>query len=448
MTSTTPQPSILDLFGEAHNDPQPAPAAARAIAPAQTEALAANDPRKGNDPYSDPEVAAATELHRRACEARYLCLSDAQRNERTKIGRQTHNLFHGRVRRHQQTLKRMGILERLPGDKGAWRLTQHGKQELHAAAPGVALMGFSTRLGVAVWGSCEDVYGGLEAPITLAISSPPYPLNKPRSYGNPTIADYIDFICRAFEPIVRRLVPGGSVCLNISNDIFEPGLAARSLYRERLLIALHDRLGLSKMDEIPWINLSKPPGPVQWASKQRVQLNVGWEPIYWLTNDPSKVRSDNRRVLEAHSKRHLELIQNGGESREGKSCDGAYVIHAGSYGNPTPGKIPKNVIIRGHACADQRAYKKAARALGLPAHGAPMPLDIPRFLIKFLSEPNDLVVDPFGGSLTTGKAAEQLGRRWLLTEMYWEYVRGGAERFRGADGFRMGVPHLQTLLAA
>ena len=125
---------------------------------------------------------------------------------------------------------------------------------------------------------------------------------------------YIDWIRKMLAPVVRNLVPGGSICLNISNDLFEPGLPSRSLYRERLVIALCDRFGLRKMDELIWHNASKPPGPVRWASIERSQLNVGYEPVYWFTNDPTRVRSNNRRVLQAHSDKHLKLINAGGEA--------------------------------------------------------------------------------------------------------------------------------------
>jgi site-specific DNA-methyltransferase (cytosine-N4-specific) len=209
------------------------------------------------------------------------------------------------------------------------------------------------------------------------------------------------------------------------------------MYRERLMLALHDKLGLYKVDELVWVNKSKPPGPVQWASKHRFQLNVGWEPIYWLTNDPKRLRTDNRRVLQEHTERHLRLINGGGEQRDGTFSDGAYNIRAGRFGNPTPGRIPRNVLEYGHACGDQRQYKKAARAQGLPAHGAPMPLELAKFLVSFMSEPGELVVDPFGGSQTTAKAAQLLGRRWMTTEVMLEYVLGGANRFENEEGFRL-----------
>lgn len=369
--------------------------------------------------------------------AQQMGLSDDEAARREPVGQAgaLRNVFERKVRWHQQTLKNTGILEHVPGERGVWQLTTPAAKDLNRIDGTVSVVGFSTELGIAILGACENVFAQLDAPITLVLTSPPYPLRQARQYGNPSEAEYVDWICRTLEPVVKNLVPGGSLCLNVSNDVFLPGSPARSLYRERLVLALHDRLGLYKMDTFVWENKSKPPGPVQYASIQRNQLNVVYEPIYWLTNDPRRVRADNRRVLQEHTERHLALIHQGGEQRERVFCDGAYELQHGDFGGETAGRIPRNILSFGHRCAAQTAYKKAARAMGLPAHGAPMPLKLATFLVEFLSEPGDLVVDPFSGSFTTADAAERLGRRWLGTEVMLEYVLGGATRFTERPGF-------------
>jgi site-specific DNA-methyltransferase (cytosine-N4-specific) len=45
---------------------------------------------------------------------------------------------------------------------------------------------------------------------------------------------------------------------------------------------------------------------------------------------------------------------------------------------------------------------------GIDLHPARMPIGLADFFIKFLTNPGDLVFDPFGGSCTTGKSAEML----------------------------------------
>ena len=369
------------------------------------------------------EVSTGTGVPREAMEARQPIGTSGQR----------HSVAKRRVRWHQQTLRRLGLLEKVEGRRGVWRLTGEGERKLGMAKPGIALVAFSTELGVAIWGSWESVFPKLDEPIALLLTSPPYALAKPRAYGNPTQAEYSSFICKALEPIVKNLLPGGSIVLNVSQDIFEPGLPSRSLYVERMVLALHDRLGLHLMDRIPWVNLSKAPGPMQWASKTRQQLNVGYEPIYWFTNSPKECFSDNRRVLEPHTDRHKKLIAAGGEQRESSYSDGAYRLHKGSFGKPTEGKIPKNVLHVGHRCAEAQRCNAYAREQGLQPHGAPMPLALADKLVRFLTRPNDLVADIFAGRLTTGKAAEMNGRRWICTERIGDYLTAGATRFQGVS---------------
>lgn len=341
------------------------------------------------------------------------------------------------VRWYQQTLKQMGIIERAPEKRGVWQLTEKAGQALHKATSDITLVAFSTELGVAIWGRHQNVFGRLNQPITLCVSSPPYPLRRARAYGGPSQDDYADFICEALEPIVRHLIPGGSIVLNLSNDIFETQRPSRSLYLERVVLALHDRLGLSLMDRIPWVNYSKPPAPTYWACVHRVQLTTAYEPLYWFTNDPGQVRADNRRVLETHTARHQRLMALGGEQRNVTYGDGVYKIRPQSFGQMTAGRIPRNVIECGHTCADTKAYRKQAGVLGLPLHGAIQPTAIPDFFIRLLSVPGELIVDPFGGTIKTGLAAERLGRRWLVTEWIWEYLRGAAELFSGCQGYAL-----------
>lgn len=368
-------------------------------------------------------------------------LDPALFQERVPVGEGGHlcNLMARKVRWHQQTMKHAGILERLPDARGIWRLTTQTSKGLHEINNGVSVVGFSTDLGIAILGSCDTVFAAIDAPITLTVTSPPYPLARSRDYGNVPETAYIDWILKTLEPVVKNLVQGGSICLNLSNDIFERGLPSRSMYLERLLLALHDKLGLKLMDRLVWENKSKPPGPVIWASMKRVQLNVGWEPIYWLTNDPLSVKSNNRRVLIEHTERHMRFIEQGGVLKHTVSSDGAHTKRVGSYSQATPGRIPKNVLSFAGTCGDQRQYRKHAREAGFPVHGATMPIKLASFLIELLSEPGDLVADPFGGSLTTAAAAERLGRRWLTTEKIAEYLIGGSVRFKDADGFQMNI---------
>lgn len=348
-----------------------------------------------------------------------------------------YNLYKRKIRWQQQTMKQLGLLERVVDKRGTWKLTESGRSKaasLHKVENNFKIVAFSTELGLAIWADSTTLYSSLDVPITLCLSSPPYPLNTSKAYGNVTQQEYVDWICAAIEPIVKNLRDGGSIVLNLGNEIFLKQSPARSTYRERMVIAFEDKLGLYKMDEIPWVNKSKPPGPTYWASITRQQLNCAWEPIYWFTNNPIKCMANNNRVLQPHSQQHMTYLQNRLKQPEYRvNSDGAHIVRDTSYRNITEGKIPKNIFERGHKCKDQESYKKYCKLLGIPHHGASFPLDLAKFFVSFLTNELDLVVDLFGGSLTVGKAAEDLNRRWVCSDNIWEYLRGAFGRFKDAD---------------
>lgn len=358
-------------------------------------------------------------------------------NAKAEIGQSKakHSPLKRKIRWYQQTLKTMNLLEKVEGERGVWQLTSPNKSGLHEPIAGAILVAYSTKLGLAVWAESKSFFTEFDEPIHLCVTSPPYPLRIQRNYGNVNESQWVDFITEVLEPVVSSLVDGGSIVLNISNDIFEPKSPSRSLYVERMVIALHDRLGLSLMDRWPWINLSKPPSPTQWACVNRVQLCSGWEPIFWFTNNPAQVRSDNRRVLMPHTEEHKKLIDTGGDKRVASYGDGAYRLNGSSFTAKTKGKIPKNVIHRGHRCSDTQEVRRIAKALGLPAHPAMFPTAIAEFAIQLLTQEDDLVVDPFAGSNKVGLAAERNNRRWVSCDNILEYVRVQAEVFKGFPGF-------------
>lgn len=355
--------------------------------------------------------------------------------EHKRISGSVHNLAKRQVRWIQQTLKDAGVIKRV--DRGVWEyLDKDPKFELHAVKPGFCLLGFSTHHGAAIMGTCETFFSKFKAPVHLILTSPPYPLKTARKYGNVEEREYVDWLCRVIEPVIDNLAPGGSLALNLGNEIFQEKSPARSMYVERLVLALNERFGLNKMDSLIWWNPTRPPGPIEWASKKRVHLNATYEHIIWMCNDPDKCFADNRRVLLPHTEQHKKFMLSGGSKSYRSNGDGSHRVYPGSYGNVTEGRIPRNILQMAHRCADQMAYKRHCQSLGIAPHGAPMPLRLAEFLIKYLTETGQTVVDPFAGSFTVPKAAELLNRLWFATEMMYEYVLGSGSRFQQADGYQ------------
>jgi DNA modification methylase len=61
-------------------------------------------------------------------------------------------------------------------------------------------------------------------------------------------------------------------------------------------------------------------------------------------------------------------------------------------------------------------------------HPAVFPVELPTFFIKLLSPLGGLVIDPFGGSGTTGIAALQTGRNSVIIDNNPSYIQAAIER--------------------
>jgi DNA modification methylase len=64
-------------------------------------------------------------------------------------------------------------------------------------------------------------------------------------------------------------------------------------------------------------------------------------------------------------------------------------------------------------------------------HPARFPVQLPTFFLRFLTDPDDLVLAPFAGSNTTGEACEREGRRWIAVETEERYLEASRFRFAG-----------------
>jgi site-specific DNA-methyltransferase (cytosine-N4-specific) len=95
-------------------------------------------------------------------------------------------------------------------------------------------------------------------------------------------------------------------------------------------------------------------------------------------------------------------------------------------------EYPESIMKMGNNSANDQ-YTVRCKAEGLKIHPARFPALLPKFFIKFLSEPGDVVLDPFAGSLTTGAVAERLERRWLAGEAVEDYLKAGVFRFEDSE---------------
>jgi site-specific DNA-methyltransferase (cytosine-N4-specific) len=75
-------------------------------------------------------------------------------------------------------------------------------------------------------------------------------------------------------------------------------------------------------------------------------------------------------------------------------------------------------------------FHRECRRKGITPHPARMPAGLASFFLHFLTDPGDLVLDPFAGSNTTGYVAEMNRRRWIAIEQEKEFAQQSRIRFR------------------
>ena len=79
--------------------------------------------------------------------------------------------------------------------------------------------------------------------------------------------------------------------------------------------------------------------------------------------------------------------------------------------------------------SNDATYREYCEDRSLEVHPARMQAGLAAFFIQFLTEPNDMVLDPSAGSNTTGAIAEALGEIGLLSKLTPTTPAGSKGRF-------------------
>jgi DNA modification methylase len=280
---------------------------------------------------------------------------------------------------------------------------------------------YTTPLGQCFEGDALEVLRQLpSASVALVLTSPPFALRRRKAYGNVEASEYVEWFWPFAVEIHRLLTDDGSFVFELGGA-WERGRGTRSLYQYELILRLCKIFHLAQ--EFYWYNPSKMPTPAEWVTIRRTRVKDAVNPIWWLAKTDSP-NADNRRVLRPYSRSMRRLLRDGYQTarRPSQHDIGPH------FRRDNGGAIPPNLLqVPNTRSSDE--YFRRCRAAGLPIHPARFPAPVPEFFIRFLTEPGQLVLDPFAGSNVTGHVAEQLGRRWLSIEINPDYVAGSQLRF-------------------
>lgn len=290
-------------------------------------------------------------------------------------------------------------------------------------------VGYRTRRGVMYVGKSEEVLvsPGLEAirgKVSLIFTSPPFPLNRKKRYGNEQGAAYIQWL-EKFAPLFREfLAPNGSIVVEMGNA-WEPGQPVMSTLALEALLAFLRAGQFNLCQQLICYNPTRLPTPAQWVNVERIRLKDAYTHLWWMSPN-EKPSADNRKVLKPYSAAMLRLLKSGKYNSGRRPSE--HHIGAKSFLRNNAGAIPSNVLTFSNTSAAD-PYLRYCREQGYSPHPARMPAGLPEFFIQFLTKPRALVLDPFGGSNTTGAAAEKLKRRWVSIEANQDYVDASRGRF-------------------
>ena len=285
--------------------------------------------------------------------------------------------------------------------------------------------------GEILWGDSRAYLLNAAEPesVDLIMTSPPFGLVRKKSYGNEDADKYCDWFRPFAEGFRRVLKDSGSLVIDIGGA-WIPGQPTRSLYHFKLLLMLVEEYGFHLCQEHYWWNPSKLPTPAEWVNIRRVRVKDAVNCVWWLAKTPYP-KANNKRVLQPYSKSMESLLKNGYKAKLRPSGHNI----SDKFSKDNGGAVPPNLLAIANT-ESNGLYQSHCRDNNIAIHPARFPSQLPEYFIRFLTDPGDLVVDPFGGSCVTGIVAENLERRWVCTELSEEYLMGGKARF---------VPSLQPL---
>lgn len=248
-------------------------------------------------------------------------------------------------------------------------------------------------------GDCRKVLADLEpGSAKLITTSPPYNIGKAYEQNTP-LDEWVDDQKIVIDQAVRALQDGGSLCLQVGNYVN----SGEVIPLDSVIIPLVRAAGLTLRNRVIWT--------FGHGLHCKKRLSGRHETIVWATKgDDYTFNLDPIRVPQKYpQKKHYKGPKKGQLS-----------------GNPlgkNPGDIWDITNIK-HNHPEKTA------------HPCQTPEELISRLVKSLTDPGDLIIDPYAGSGTAGVVAKRLGRRAILIERNPDYVAIARARL----GLNLGDP--------
>ncbi len=293
---------------------------------------------------------------------------------------------------------------------------------------------FRTDLGSSYVGDSEQVlkckqFSSYIHRVNLIFTSPPFPLIRKKSYGNLNGESYVNWLSQ-FGPIFNDLLaPDGSLVIELGNA-WNRGSPTMSLTPIKSLIALKEKGKFNLCQEFIWHNTGKLPSPAQWVNVKRVRVKDAFTRLWWLA-PTANPKANNREVLTEYSNSMKRLLKR--KKYNSGRRPSQHTIGEESFLKNNNGAIPSNVFSIANTTSVDPYLDYCRKERVSTRHPCRMPIDLAKFFVLFLTDENDLILDPFAGTNVTGYVAETNKRRWLSIEKNREYATSATSRFEKGE---------------
>ncbi|MDE6034908.1 MAG: site-specific DNA-methyltransferase [Ruminococcus sp.] len=272
---------------------------------------------------------------------------------------------------------------------------------------------YKTTFGQCICGDAKSLINELQDnSVDLFITSPPYPLINPKEYGNESQDNYNNWLLEFVRLMIPKLKPTGSIVIDFGTSYLK-NKPCYNIYSFELLVRMVKEFNLNLCQPFYWYNPSRLPYPSMYVCRRKIRAKDNVNNLWWLSPNASP-KADTTKVLKPYSKSMKKFF------RKKSPTDTSFQKNKGA--------LPSNLLEIANA-NNKSQYLQACRSLDIKYHPARFPTALPEFFVKFLTDENDLVVDIFGGSNTTGYVCESLKRRWKTFEINLEYVATSAFHF-------------------
>lgn len=249
--------------------------------------------------------------------------------------------------------------------------------------------------------------------INLVITSPPYADTV--SYGNKVeifdTKNYVNWFVDLSKEISRFLTRDGSFILNINDKIVN---GERSIYVFELIYEITKKTNLKLYDRYIWYKKSSMP----MTGDKR--LNDRIEYIFHFVNDVKNFKCRIDRVRIPYAKSSINRFKNKVHGNDIVYDDGTTELSHRESVNPHPDGAKPTTVFR---------FDTGSALRGL-SHPAPFHPDLPTFFIKWLTDENDIILDPFMGGGTTAISALSLNRYYIGFDINFKYIEMSEKRIK------------------